>query len=273
MIDHWALGETVTHKIKTAEMNVSPSATAQPVSVSIIMPVFNAAPQLPRAIASVQNQSFPNWELLVIDDGSTDGSAQVAAEKARQDPRITLLSLSANEGAAAARNTGLSAARGRYIAFLDADDEWLPEKLDRQLTFMRETGATLSYTGFWRARGVHRTQVEVPPEVSRDTLLKGNVIGCLTAMYDRHFFGPVTMPALRMRQDFAFWLLLLNKTEIAYGLTQPLAVYHRHPGSLSSSFRRVMTANWILYRRHLGLPAPTALYYLANHLWRRLKRG
>ncbi len=241
--------------------------------VSVIMPVFNAEETLQRAVASVQAQDYPDWEVILIEDGSSDGSADLCADLAAADPRIQVLHQPRNSGAAAARNSGLKIARGRYIAFLDADDEWLPEKLSCQLAFMQARGAHFSYTGFWRQRGTERHQVRVPERVDRNRLLKGNVIGCLTALYDRAHFGTVEMPALRLRQDFALWLKLLERGEAAHGLDRPLAVHHVQPNSLSAPKGRAIRATWQMYRSHLGLSPIRAGWYLSNHLLRRLLRG
>jgi teichuronic acid biosynthesis glycosyltransferase TuaG len=138
---------------------------------------------------------------------------------------------------------------------------------------MEAKNASFSYTGFWRQRGEIRHRVRVPAYTDRATLLKGNVIGCLTAVYDRRFLGSVEMPNLRMRQDFAFWLELLNRTDQGYGLDVPLAVYHVHSGSLSASRSRALRATWKLYRAHLGFSRSRASWYLSNHLLRRLWRG
>ncbi|WP_369411346.1 glycosyltransferase family 2 protein [Phycobacter azelaicus] len=241
--------------------------------VSVIMPVFNAEKTLTRAVASVQAQDYPDWELVLIEDGSSDGSADLCADLAAADPRIRVLRQSRNSGAAAARNAGLAQARGRYIAFLDADDEWLPEKLTSQLSFMEASGASFSYTGFWRQRGAQRRQVRVPAAVDRAQLLKGNVIGCLTALYDRAHFGTVEMPDLRMRQDFALWLKLLEQGGRAHGLDRPLAIHHVQPDSLSAPKGRAIRATWQMYRTHLGFSPARAGWYLSNHLLRRLLRG
>ncbi|TNJ40946.1 glycosyltransferase family 2 protein [Phaeobacter sp. B1627] len=250
-------------------------------AVSVILPVYNAQATLERSVASVLGQSFEDWELLLIEDGSQDGSAELCARLAVEEPRIRLLRQEANTGAAAARNAGLRQARGRYVAFLDADDIWLPEKLQKQIGFMQETGTVFSYTGFWRQQAggsadqtlVSRHRVRVPAAVTRAQLLRGNVIGCLTAVYDQTYFGPLEMPPLRMRQDFAFWLLLLSRCPEARGMDEPLAVHYVTPHSLSSAKGRAMRATWDLYRRHLGLPAGQALWYMSSHLLRRLLRG
>jgi len=242
-------------------------------TISVIMPVFNARMTLEQSVASVMVQVFADWELILIDDGSQDGSAELCERLTRQDKRIRLLQQPGNTGAAAARNAGLAAARGRYIAFLDADDQWLENKLQRQITFMQETGTVFAYSGFWRARGSERHQVRVPERVTRAGLLRGNVIGCLTAIYDREYFGALQMPLLRMRQDFAFWLRLLEHCEAAYGIDEPLAVYQAHEQSLTAGRGRAMRATWHMYRVHLSLPAWKAAGYMSSHLFRRFLRG
>ena len=241
--------------------------------VSVIMPVYNAEMTLEQAVTSVQAQSLEAWELLLIEDGSQDGSAELCADLARRDDRIRVVYQPVNTGAAAARNAGLAVARGRYIAFLDADDCWLENKLQRQVSFMQETGTVLCYSGFWRQSADARHLVQVPARVTRADLLRGNVIGCLTAIYDRAHFGAVQMPLLRMRQDFAFWLQLLEQCEAARGIDAPLAVYHVNPQSLTAGRGRAMRATWHMYRRHLGLPVWQAAWYMTQHLMRRILRG
>jgi len=242
--------------------------------VSVVMPVYNASATLARAVQSVRLQSWNNWELILIEDGSGDASADLCASLAAEDARIRALYQPGNTGAAAARNAGLAVARGRYVAFLDADDEWLPEKLSRQIPFMQNEGAAFSYTGFWRARaGGRRHRVHVPPWVDRTQLLHGNVIGCLSVVYDRAYFGNVSMPPLRMHEDFAFWLQLLEQAPLARGLDEALAVYHVTPGSLTSARGRAVRATWGIYRSHLRLPLYRAAWYLSSHVLRRLRRG
>lgn len=237
------------------------------------MPIFNAAQTLGRAVGSVCRQNLQDWELLLIDDGSEDGSDLRAAELAHSDPRIRVIRLVHNKGAAVARNAGIAAAKGRYIAFLDADDTWMPEKLERQVALMQARQAVLSYTGFERDLNGTRRKVDVPPTVTRAQLLKGNVIACSTAIYDRAYYGDIQMPLLRRRQDFATWLMLLESTPLAHGVTQPLAVHYTHPDSLSAPRLASQRATWEMYRDHLGLSAVHSAWYMGNHLLRRLRRG
>jgi teichuronic acid biosynthesis glycosyltransferase TuaG len=237
------------------------------------MPAYNAGGHLARAIASVRAQTREDWELIIIDDGSTDDTHRIAKRWAVIDPRIVLLDQPLNSGAAQARNRALLAARGRFIAFLDADDEWHPEKLAAQLDFMAEHKAAFSFTAFWRERAGHLHLVQAPASVTRACLLRGNRIGCLTVVFDRDRLGLVQMPDLRLRQDYATWLDLLDRTESALGLDMPLATLHQRAGSLSSDKVRAMLATWRVYRLHAHLSTWQAVQCLASHLVGRLIRG
>lgn len=236
------------------------------------MPVFNAESTLQQSVASVISQTFPEWELLLVDDASSDNSANICDCLSAKDSRIRTLRQPKNSGAGLTRNAGIRAARGRFIAFLDADDEWHAEKLERQMAFMVRKKAVFSYTGFWRVKGAKRRRVQVPEGVGRKQLLRGNVIGCLTVMYDRQYFGTVQMPALPMRQDFAFWLELLERTDLAHGLNEPLASHYCRPNSLTSRRGQALAATWQMYRRYFRYSAPRSAWYMSNHLLRRLAR-
>ena len=238
--------------------------------VSVIMPAWRAAATLAEAVASIQAQSLPDWELLLVDDASDDATPAVAARLAAADARIKLLTQARNGGAAQARNRGILAASGRYIAFLDADDLWLSQKLERQIGFMRRSGAVFSYTGFWREAAGKRRLVHIPPQVDHGQLLRGNVIGCLTAIYDSAALGKVLMPDLRMRQDYALWLKLLRLTPQAYGLPEALAVHRRQAGSLSAEAWAGLRATWRMYREAESLSRSRALFYLSCHVHNRL---
>jgi teichuronic acid biosynthesis glycosyltransferase TuaG len=235
--------------------------------VSVITPVWNAAATLAATIASVRAQSLPAWEMLLVDDGSTDGSAALIALAGAADPRIRGLTTGRNGGAGAARNLAIRAARGRYIAFLDADDRWRPEKLARQIGFMERGGHAFTFTGYGRedASGRPLGVVAAPPRVTREALLRRNVIGCLTAVYDRAALGRVEMPEIRRRQDYALWLELLARVEAAYGLPEVLADYRVAKASLSGDKRVAARDTWALYRRTLGLSAPRAAWYFAHY--------
>lgn len=252
---------------------VMPGRAGFPLTVSVLIPARNARATLLRSIQSVQAQSFVDWELIIVDDGSEDDTYHLAHKTAKSEPRLSVVRHDVGAGAAAARNTALAMAQGRYIAFLDADDEWTPDKLQVQLAQMCEQGASFSYTGFWRVNGARRHRVDVPTQVTRKGLLFGNCIGCLTVVYDRSILGSVPMPDLSMRQDYALWLQLLEKVAVAHGVTQPLALYHCTLNSLSSNRFRALQATWRMYRMHLNIGWFWSVVYCVSHSARRLWRG
>ncbi len=248
-----------------------------PIRVSILMPAYNAAHTLAAAVASVQAQNLPDWELLIVDDASVDDTHAIACKLADDDARLRIFLHTSNQGAATARNTALAAANGRFIAFLDADDLWSPEKLDQQIAMMQRTGAALSYTGFWRERigkgRSYQSVVSVPEQVNRQKLLDGNVIGCLTAVYDRHILGDCPMPALDVCEDYALWLDILARIDHAHGLDIPLATRRLQPGSLTANRVRFVHALWHMHRAHFGLDRRAATRFTINHLLRRVSQG
>lgn len=235
--------------------------------VSVVTPVWNAAATLAETVGSVRAQGFADWEMLLVDDGSTDGSDRLAARLAAEDSRIRVFTQPANLGAAAARNRAIREARGRFIAFLDADDLWRPEKLALQIGFMRAQGHPLTFTAYRRiaADGRPLGTVRPPASVSRAGLLGGNVIGCLTAVYDTAFFGKVEMPPLARRHDYGLWLELLRHTSHAHALPQVLADYRVHPGSLSAGKGGAARDTWRFYREHERLPRLRAAWYFAQY--------
>lgn len=243
-------------------------------SVSVITPVWNAADTLAETVRSVQAQTYTDWEMLLIDDGSRDGSQALAEQLAGSDPRLRLQALAENRGAAAARNAGIAAARGRYVAFLDADDLWRPEKLAVQLDYMARTGAVFVFSAYQRmdAAGRPLGRVGVPARVDYATLLRGNVIGCLTALYDAAYYGPAEMPDLRRRQDYGLWLKLLARSGPAHGIDTVLADYRVRSGSLSANKITALAATWRLYREVAGLTRFRAGQCLAANAAGALRR-
>lgn len=240
--------------------------------VTVVMPAYNAAVTLPRSLAALRAQKMEAWECCLVDDGSTDETWALAEAIAAAEPRLRPLRLARNSGAAAARNVAIAAARGRYIAFLDADDEWLPDKLSAQLAFMEERGAAFSFTGYLRQAPTGRCQrVRVPEKVDHARLLRRNAIGCLTAMYDSAVLGRIFMPEFRLRQDYGLWLRILRQIPEGHGLDEVLAIHHRRRRSLSSSRLRASRATWGLYRQHEGLSRPEAAACLASHILGRLR--
>lgn len=220
--------------------------------VSVIMPSFNSERFIGESIRSVQDQRFSEWELIIVDDASSDGTVEIVRKLAVEDPRIRCIGFGENRGAAAARNAAIGEAKGRYIAFLDSDDLWLPWKLEDQLELMREKGCALVFGSYFRVDhggNVCGKPVKAPEWVDYRKMLRCNYIGCLTAMYDAGVLGKVFMPEIRRRQDYGLWLRILKKTSRAYGSSRPVAIYRQTgKGSLSSSRCQNLAYNWKLYR-------------------------
>jgi len=206
--------------------------------VSIITPVFMAERFIGQTILSVQAQTYRQWELLLIDDCSTDGSADVIRPLAAHDPRIRYVRLEHNSGAAVARNKALELARGEYIAFLDADDLWVDFKLEHQLRFMADRKADFVFAAIVPVdeEGTPmRRPIPVPAKADYRHLLSHTVIATSTVLLRSEAFGPFTMPLRRGGQDYATWLMLLRRTACAYGQNEVLTHYRVCKDSLSSN--------------------------------------
>lgn len=244
-------------------------------TVSVIIPVYNAEGWIEAAVQSVQEQSFKDWELILVDDGSVDASNHVAlSQNYRSDARITVVHLDQNQGAAAARNHGMAVAQGRYVAFLDSDDLWHPHKLERQIAMMRAERAVLSCTGYVRQnmRSGEIAYVGVPKTTTRAALLSTNTIACSSAIFDRGHFGDQHMPLMRSRQDFAFWLDLMAEGAEALGVPEVLMTYRERDQSLSARKGKAARQTWHVYRRHLGMSRMRAAYYFSQYAIRGIAR-
>lgn len=253
-------------------------------TVSVVMPVYDATATLAASIDGVRGQSFEDWELILVDDASGDDSADIAAGAAAQDERIQLVRLEGRSGAAVARNTAIERASGRYVAFCDADDIWLPGKLSRQLEHARATGSPLTFTSYAKIHGSAdvtasswRTSdriVRARDRVTYRDLRLGNVIGCSTAMYDTEVLGRRTMPLIERRQDYGLWLDLLRDGAVARGLDEVLVLY-REGGrtSLSSNKLRAAAFNWRIYREVEGWSLPVSAWAFANYALRGLRKS
>lgn len=236
-------------------------------SVSIIIPTYNSSKYIARTINSILLQTFCNWEIIVVDDGSNDNTIDIIQEFINKGCRINLVRLEKNSGAAIARNTALEMAKSRYIAFLDADDVWLPNKLERQIDFMRKKKVDFSYTAYRKVdeRGHVIGTVGVPEKLSYTDLLKKCEIGCLTAIYDTKNLGKIFMPNIRKRQDLGLWLRILKKIPYAYGLNIPLAEYTLRSDSISANKRKAALYTWTLYREVEHLPFFLSVYYFLHY--------
>lgn len=240
--------------------------------VSIITPIFNAEKFLEETLQSILDQTFEAWEAILVDDGSTDNSASIAQAFVAKDSRFMLISKKFSDGAARARNDAIKLAKGRYIAFLDSDDIWLPEKLYNQIEFMKSKNIVLSFTSYFciSEDGKYIGTVKASNRLSYSRLLRGNSIACLTAIYDTKSLGKVYMPDIIKRQDFGLWLEITRRGFYAEGLDMPLAKYRIRKGSISSNKWNASLYTWRLYRDVEGLSRILSIYLLGSHLSRAL---
>jgi teichuronic acid biosynthesis glycosyltransferase TuaG len=243
-------------------------------TVSVITPAYNAAGLVGQAIRSLQTQTFPDWEMLIVDDCSTDNTVAVIEQFAMSDERIRLLRSPTNAGPASARNAALMVAKGRYVAFLDSDDLWLPRKLELQLAFMAENGAALSYTAYRRFQThpeLAGPLIAARPAFDYRALLKNPGMACLTVMVDRERTGLFSMPLVR-HEDYALWLGLLRRGLESRGLNLDLARYRVSEASVSSNKLRSAKWVWDIYRNNEGLNLPYAGWCLAHYATNALRK-
>lgn len=238
-------------------------------AVSIITPTYNAARFIAETIYSVKAQTFTNWEMIVVDDCSSDNTVDIVKKEMEYDTRIKLLELKRNSGPASARNQAISAANGDFLAFLDSDDLWLSQKLEKQLIFMEKNNLAFSYTDYRIMTEVgERTDIvfKVPAKIEYKTLLKNTMIGTLTVMLDKRKVGRVQMPLHRdCSEDFGLWLSILSTGIDAYGLNEELAIYRKCENSLSSNKLKSAQKTWNTYRKVEKINIPSALWYFANY--------
>ena len=246
--------------------------------VSIIVPVYNARKFIRETLDSVMAQTYPSWELLLIEDVSTDGTAAVIEEYVREkeEQRIRLIRQPENRGAARARNRGLEEAKGRYIAYLDADDLWEPEKLQHQLLFMEKNEAAFCFTGYEFADecGVGTGKVvRVPETLNYRQALGNTTIFTTTVMFDTEKIPKemLEMPVMKS-EDTALWWRILRNGYTAYGLDENLVRYRRPGKSLSSNKLEAIRRIWNLYRRAEGMSIPASVWHFCFWALRAVKR-
>jgi teichuronic acid biosynthesis glycosyltransferase TuaG len=237
--------------------------------VSIIVPVYNASSYIEETIKMVGAQTYKDWELILVDDASSDGSADLIEKLIEnQGKRIKLIRKKVNEGPAAARNSGIGASAGRYIAFLDADDIWKPEKLEKQVAFMEKTGAAFSFHSYEfgdeNAKPTGKV-VRAPKTLTYRKALSRTVIFTTTVMFDTE---KIDVEMIHMSsvpsEDTATWWRILKSGFVAYGLDENLAIYRRPAKSLSSNKLVAIQRIWFLYRNIADLSIPESLFYFGG---------
>ncbi len=235
--------------------------------VSIIVPVYKAENYIGQTIKQVQAQTHSDFELILVDDASPDGSADIIRRAAESDDRIVLIRMDENQGAAAARNTGIDAAKGRYIAFLDADDIWYPDKLEKEIRFMEEKKAGFAFTAYeFGDEDANPTGkvVHVPDSLGFRQALSRTIIFTSTVLIDLQKVDKklVHMPLIES-EDTATWWTILMQGITARGLDEVLVVYRRPARSLSSNKFKAIKRIWGLYRKIAHLSVISSACYLA----------
>lgn len=243
--------------------------------VSIIMPSYNTAKYIAESIRSVLVQTYENWELLIVDDCSTDNTDEVI-KPFLEDERIKYLKNEKNSGAAISRNKALREAKGKWIAFLDSDDLWDSEKLAKQIAFMQENNYKFSYTEYEKIDEESESLnvfVAGPKKVTKRGMYRYCYIGCLTVMYDADFFGTIQIKDIRKNNDYAMWLQLCKKAN-CYLLPENLAKYRIRKKSIShDKLSKKLKSHYDLFHYCDEKPAIVALWYACwNMFWGVLKK-
>lgn len=243
--------------------------------VSIVVPCYNAGAYLGATLDAVLAQTFTDWECVVIDDASRDDSATVLARYAERDTRIRPVYQSTNGGAAAARNAGLAVIRGRYLAFLDSDDHWLPEKLAKQVAYLRETGAPLVHTSyrFIDERGNFLPGgVKASDRVDLRTYMRNTEIGMSTSLLDREKVGEFSFRDIRLCQDTHLWLVLLRRGLVSRGMAETLVHYRVREGQISGSKVAMAKQVYALYREIDEVGLATQLFSFASYAFNGFRK-
>lgn len=250
--------------------------------VSVITPSYNSEKYIAQTIESVQNQTYENWEMIIVDDCSSDRTCEIVEEFAKADPRIQLLRQEENAGAGRARTRAMQASEGRFIAYLDADDIWLPEKLEKQVAFMLEHKCSFSCTSYEVINDEGQRlnkNVYMLPKVNYVGFLTNNLLQTVGIMVDTSAVDKkhLVMPDIRRRQDAATWLQILKAGHDCYGLDEILAQYRRAENSLSSNKVKAVKGVWSLYRDIEKLSLPFSCYCFVRYaflaVWKRIYVG
>lgn len=242
--------------------------------VSIVMPAYNCEKYVVEAINSVLAQTYRNWELLVLDDGSKDKTLQIIEEFSQKDSRIKSLPNGKNLGVSATRNRGIELASGDWIAFLDSDDMWESTKLEKQMKVAKEKSAEFLFTGanYINEDGEpYKGIFEVPEQVSYKKLRNQNVISCSSVLIKKKFFENIKMEKDEMHEDYAVWLRVLKLGVIAYGVNEPLLIYRISRNSKSGNKMKTVKMTYKVFR-FVGINPIGSAYFMINHVLRSVAK-
>lgn len=241
--------------------------------VSIISPVYNSEKYISETINSVINQTYTNWEMILVDDASTDASLAIIQKFQDSDSRIKLYKLEKNSGAGVARNFAIEKAQGRYIAFLDADDLWKPNKLQTQISFLEHHKLPMTFS-FYETIDENgnslNTEIQAPRDLKYWQLHFCNFIGNLTAIYDTKQLGKIPISSIKKRQDWILWLTILKKIKHAKPVQQSLAFYRKRDNSISASKTTLLQYNFKVYKEYFRYSTVKALFCMMLFLFFQL---
>ena len=221
-------------------------------SVSIITPTFNSERFIAETILSVQAQTYQDWEMLIVDDCSTDNTLEIISSFQEKDSRIRLFRNETNRGSAYSRNIALQNAKGKWIAFLDSDDIWHPEKLERQIEFMLKNNYNFSYTNYCEINEKSEETgllITGPKVINKNKMIAYCWPGCLTVMYNAEYVGLIQCPELKINEEYALWIKI-SRIANCYLLNKKLAKYRKRSNSLSNrSYIKLVKWHYLLFRK------------------------
>jgi teichuronic acid biosynthesis glycosyltransferase TuaG len=237
--------------------------------VSVVVPAYNCEAYVEQSLRSVLEQEIADVEVIVVDDASSDNTLQILQRLAQQEARIRVLTSTRNSGQGACRNRGVGEARGRYLAFQDSDDLWLPGKLGRQLDFLRQRELSFCFCGYGTIDEndeVIIADLKIPGQTDYLSLLKSNTICPSSVVYDRELLGDIVMPERpRRREDLISWLNVSKQLGgKLYGIPEPLCMVRRMRGSSSSNKLKTLAWQWAVYRDIAGFGLLRSLFYLGT---------
>ena len=233
--------------------------------VSIIMPTYNCGKFIADTIESIQAQTYGNWEIIIVDDCSTDDTKLVVSSYMNKDPRVRYYQLNENSGAAVARTRAMELAQGEYMAFCDSDDLWLPEKLEKQLAFMKKEGHAFTCTAYAHIDESGNNLGRIIKTIEKtdyNRLLLDCPVGNSSVMYHVGTMGKFQVPDIRKRNDDALWLQMLKKEKYIWGMPEVLMYYRIRTGSISSNKLAVVKYHWKLYREIEHLSIPRSVFHI-----------
>jgi teichuronic acid biosynthesis glycosyltransferase TuaG len=239
--------------------------------VSIITPTYNSAKYISETIQSVQNQTHQNWEMIIVDDGSTDHTISIVEGFKKSETRIHLIKQNKNVGPAITRNKGIEFAKGKYLTFLDADDIWFSDFIQNSIETIQQTAVPFVFSSYKRSDeelNFVYSDFIVPQKVSYTDILKTNSISCLTAFLDVEVLGKKFMPIIHKRQDMGLWLQYLKEIPFAHGIQKPKAIYRIRKNSLSRKKSNLIKYQWQFYREVEKLSMAQSAYYMLHWMVR-----